>query len=442
MSLLRDSLTTFSARAATLLVGIGISIIITRNLIPEDKGAYSYIILFYYLILLLMWGGAEMATIYHVGKKKYSPSEIASNLFFWSLLNGLVSLGVAVGFYLLFGEALFKGLRGFYLILVLSILPFGMLDISFGAVLIGKGLFTKYNLWVALSSLLGLVFLMFAVYVVGGGLLGIIIARVLGIALRSAGLVFLARKTVKFKPFGFNRSFLKDFFTFGSKGYIANVMTFLSFRLDLFMVKGFLDFDQLAFYSLAVTIAELVWHIPNSISLVLFTRVSSREVGDTDQETAKACRHTLFLSLWPILFLLTTSGFFIPLVYTSVYAPTVKPLLLLLPGVLMLSLGKVLASNLNGRGRPIIPTYAAGASLVANVSLNLFLIPRWGIVGAALASTISYTVAVAIVLVAFLSYSKIRLIDMLVIKRGDLGLYLSLLNSFFLKSKFYLKRGA
>jgi O-antigen/teichoic acid export membrane protein len=438
MSLLRDSLTTFSARGTSFLVGVGASIIATRNLIPADKGAYSYITLFYSVMLLLGRVGVDMATVYYVGKKKHSLSEVAATLLAWGILSGLASVGAVVGFFLVFREALFQGLGAFYFFLFLSFLPFSMLDSSFGGILTGKGLFIKCNLWIAATSLFGLACLIVAVYVLRGGLLGVMTAKITEIVIRSVGFVFLVRREVKFQAFGFKGAILRDFLSFGSKGYVAGIMTFLNHRLDMFLVKRYLGLDQLAFYSLAVSIAELVWHISDSVAVVLFTRVSSSGTEEADRITAKACRHTLFLSLWPVLFMLALSGLLIPLVYTETYSPAVMPLIALLPGVLMLGLNKVISSNLNGRGRPIIPTYASGVSVIANVLLNLFFIPRWGIVGAALASNVSYTVAMAINLSAFLGYSKVRLRDVLIIKPRDFELYGSLLYKSFLKGKLYI----
>jgi len=66
---------------------------------------------------------------------------------------------------------------------------------------------------------------------------------------------------------------------------------------------------------------------------------------------------------------------------------------------------------------------AAGISLAVNVPLNLLLIPGMGIAGAALASTVSYSVTAAVTLAVFLRVSGNRWFDTIVIKREDLIVY-------------------
>ncbi len=68
----------------------------------------------------------------------------------------------------------------------------------------------------------------------------------------------------------------------------------------------------------------------------------------------------------------------------------------LLPGMITLSIGKVMTSYISGRGRPGLVAFGTTFSLVFNIGLNFALIPRFGIVGASLASVFSYTLQAAV----------------------------------------------
>ena len=57
---------------------------------------------------------------------------------------------------------------------------------------------------------------------------------------------------------------------------------------------------------------------------------------------------------------------------------------------------------------------------MANVALNLVWIPQYGIVGAALASSVSYTLVAVMVMVAYLRITGSRLSEVLLLKREDL----------------------
>lgn len=67
------------------------------------------------------------------------------------------------------------------------------------------------------------------------------------------------------------------------------------------------------------------------------------------------------------------------------------PMLALLPGVVLLGGAKVLTNEITGRGYPHYNSINAGLALVLTVVLDLVLIPRYGVLGAALASSIAYS---------------------------------------------------
>lgn len=75
----------------------------------------------------------------------------------------------------------------------------------------------------------------------------------------------------------------------------------------------------------------------------------------------------------------------------------------------------------------IISKKSAVISLIVNIPLNLFLIPKWGISGAAFASTVAYTLATVIVIIAFTKISKKSWSDVLLIKKQDFQDYSNLL---------------
>jgi O-antigen/teichoic acid export membrane protein len=102
------------------------------------------------------------------------------------------------------------------------------------------------------------------------------------------------------------------------------------------------------------------------------------------------------------------ADFIIRILYSSAYAPAAVALRWLLPGILMLSIGKVLIAELLAREK-ITFTFWVGAVVVAtNIAGNFLLIPRMGIAGASLASSISYTLLSIIVCWYYLKQTGVR----------------------------------
>jgi len=90
-----------------------------------------------------------------------------------------------------------------------------------------------------------------------------------------------------------------------------------------------------------------------------------------------------------------------------------------------LSIGKVLVAELLARERPRYTVLASGAAVVANIVGNLLLVPRIGISGAAIASSVSYSILSAILIVCYLRVTGLSW-RALVPRTRDLAVYLAL----------------
>ena len=85
---------------------------------------------------------------------------------------------------------------------------------------------------------------------------------------------------------------------------------------------------------------------------------------------------------------------------------------------------RVLANDFIGRGYPEINTYIALLIALTNLILNLWLIPLYGIKGAAIATSISYTFDVIIKSIVFSRKNNVPYSEFIVMKKiSDFQLY-------------------
>jgi O-antigen/teichoic acid export membrane protein len=89
-------------------------------------------------------------------------------------------------------------------------------------------------------------------------------------------------------------------------------------------------------------------------------------------------------------------GFVIIKLYGEAYRPAVLPFLLLLPGMIGVTIAKVISADLAGRGKPQFAAYSAGITICITIILDLLFIPKFNISGAAIASSIAYTASGAL----------------------------------------------
>ena len=109
------------------------------------------------------------------------------------------------------------------------------------------------------------------------------------------------------------------------------------------------------------------------------------------------------------------------------FAPAIAPLRILLPGVLAIGFARMLFAVFNAQRRPWIPAAIAGGTLVVITALDLWLIPRYGLRGAALASLAGYVLAAAAALALFAATSRCCPREFLVPRGDDLKALWSML---------------
>lgn len=429
-SLKKSGLITFLTQISVFISGFATSIILARVLGPEDRGIYALIILSPAVMGMLGTLGIEIANVYFSANKKYKLRDIVSN----SLVS---SIGLGLVIILLFWVAsttnafqeflIANNITFLYLWLAVFTVPIVLLSGFFNRILLGREEIVKFNSVGIFKSIfqLGLVFVF--LIVLDQGVFGAVLAYIVT-TVCVALLVTLFIKKLNRINFSINFELLKESLRYGGKGYLGNVAQFLNYRLDMLLVAYLLDINAVGYYTIAVGMAERLWMIPGSIGTVLFPRVSA--IGDTqaNQLTPKISRHTLFIVFILSIVLLFLAKPLILVVFGISFLPSVKPLMILLPGIVALSFAKVLTSDLAGRGTPEFGTYASIVSLTVNIPLNLYFIPKWGISGAAFASSIAYILATLIIVAAFVKISEKSWFDILLINKQDFQAYKSFLH--------------
>jgi len=424
----RSGAITLIAQVTTFAIGFAIQIVLARILGPSDRGVYALLALIPAISVMFCSLGIEIANVYFSANKKYELRDIASN----SLMAG-ISLGLVVIllFWGLSNVPAFqdflrqKGIELTYLWVAMLALPFLLLQSFFSRILLGREEIVKFNAINISQNILQMALIALLMVGLVQGLRGAIWAYTITIIIVALLAILYVRRLT---PVGLsiNRNLFKESIRYGGIGYLGNAAQYLSYRIDMIVMAYFLSSAAIGYYSIAVGIAERLWMIPSSLAIVLFPRISAISDNQANELTPKVARHTLFVVFVFSLMLLALGKPLILILFGADFMPSVIPLLILLPGVVAFSVSKVISSDLSGRGRPIFGAAASFASLAVNVALNLYLIPRWGISGAAFSSSVSYSVTAAIMVAAFVRLTQTPLTDVLLFKVDDLRVYLDM----------------
>jgi O-antigen/teichoic acid export membrane protein len=206
----------------------------------------------------------------------------------------------------------------------------------------------------------------------------------------------------------------------GWLGQLSALIYLLLLRLDQFLIEGYLDVTAVGLYAAAAWITELLWLVPEALNPLLVHTSSSRRDDDRDQTAARAVRLGLGVTAVAALPLALVAEPLLGLLRDGAFLPAATPLLILLPGAVAFAPGVILAGDFIGRGHPQWNTQASAITVVVNVALCLLWLPRFGIAGAAWASTVAYAVGSAVMVWRFRRLTGLPWGSILVPRLSDL----------------------
>jgi O-antigen/teichoic acid export membrane protein len=176
-------------------------------------------------------------------------------------------------------------------------------------------------------------------------------------------------------------------------GYL--ILSLAAMRIDVFIVSHLLGLNALGFYSIATAAAELLLYLPKSMANPVLARSADPSTAFPYSEIFRSLSALLALAV-------ALCALLGPLTLVTLFGNEMTQvatlLLLLLPGTYLLGLGTTAAYALFGLHEMQRPLVAAATATVTKVALALALIPVLGLGGAAVATSVAYTVFTYIVL--------------------------------------------
>lgn len=439
----RQTLLTTGTKIINLGLGLLISIILARGLGPEGKGIYTLAILFPTLIITFNNLGLGSSTVYYVAQDKYPLKTVFGSNTLLSLILG--AAGILVGLLLaaVFPTQIFPEVPRNWLFLALTLVPLNLFINQIGTqILLGSRRIREFNSTTLLSSASFLVLLFIAVYSLGTGVRGAVLANVLSSALMCVLLFLWIRRIAGGISLRIARDYLRDALDYGLKTYAGNVIGFLNYRIELFLLGFLMPAAALGFYSVAVGLAERLWLVSQSAATLIFPVISAeKDEGKRKRFTPIISRNVLLITLLGAIVLYFLSPWLIELLYSRDYLATIQLFRILLPGIVFLSASRVLANDIAGRGKPLLNTYVGLFGLAIQVALNLLLITRLGVVGSAWATSISYGLILIVRVIVYARESGNTFSSILLPHRSDLVLYRQLTREIWKWLKARLNRG-
>jgi len=195
---------------------------------------------------------------------------------------------------------------------------------------------------------------------------------------------------------------IRPLIQFAFMAFMTNLIQFLSYKMDIWFVNYFHGKQLTGVYALGVSLAQMLWLLPSAIQSVLYAFISTHTDRQLSiQRTIKTTRQIGVYAISAGIAGYLLSIYLVPILFGEEFRESVQCIGLLLLGVVPFCLSMAVSGYFAGTGRVRINLYSAILGFVVCLAADLLLIPGYGILGAAIASSISYISTVTFLLVNF-----------------------------------------
>ncbi|HYN70232.1 MAG TPA: polysaccharide biosynthesis C-terminal domain-containing protein [Candidatus Eisenbacteria bacterium] len=415
-------------RLVQLACTLAVSFLLARLLGPDGRGVYTLLVLVPTTLFALGQLGLTSAMVFNAGRGGRL-ADLERHTLTLGLGVSVVVVAAALTVLPALEPTALRLAPPDLLRIALLALPLRLVATLAGSVLYGRHMFRAYNLILAVQSVLSVVLVVVLVGLLGSGVDGALAAYLLFLAFGTVAVVLyldgvrraedrVAAATGPSAEADVPVS-AREIAGYGLRLYPATVGTFFGYRADVFLLAWLLgSASDIGVYAVAVSLAELVFNVPDAVSTVLFPRIAAASRTEADRLAPAMARMTILVTAAAAVAVVPAAWIALSVLLPA-FLPGMAALIVILPGIVALSVAKVLTSYLSGIERLAPVTTAAVASLGVNLGANLVLIPAFGIVGAAAASLVSYT-AYAVLMIKFASdASSCSWRDFLVPQTGD-----------------------
>jgi FkbM family methyltransferase len=196
------------------------------------------------------------------------------------------------------------------------------------------------------------------------------------------------------------KNLVRPLATYGFAQMAALTPAAVNAQLDQLVLSQTVPAADLGRYAIAVSLTLVPIPLVSAIGYVAFPRLAAQRTPN--ETTLRVQRFAVLgsagLTAAMLVPLAVVAYWMVPFVFGPAYRGAVPLLWILTPGSVFLACGGVVSDVLRGRNRPIVVAWSQGLAAVFTVVLLIALLPLVGVYGAAIASTISYGIALAVML--------------------------------------------
>ena len=160
------------------------------------------------------------------------------------------------------------------------------------------------------------------------------------------GTLVILRSVLLLDPTPNGKAGLKSVMRFSTPAYAANVLQYLNYRLDLFLVAYFRGLKEVGLYALATSLAQLIWLVSGAVATAVLARVGSGLDEPNEVRYAQLHLHAAYYDsncVSPDILAVVAQPL-LRILYGDAFEPAASALWLLLPGIVLLGAATVVSA--------------------------------------------------------------------------------------------------
>jgi O-antigen/teichoic acid export membrane protein len=411
-----DGLYTFVFRLVNVALSALLGIVTARALGPGGRGLYAMPMVDAALVSAA-YAGLNTATSYFMLRRRAGRGVIAPALITVALF---VALGVPASVVL----ARLEGAPWAALPAILSLPGTALLFVVYGYQM-GINRVRMNTTYALLSTGLLFALVVVAFFTVGRQASAAIAAWVTaGNLFALAALAWMLRDARRLQTS--ERVPVREYASYALRIGGVSLISLLNYRADVYIVAVFAGPKVLGIYTLAVAAAEMVLQATQVTAIVSLPHIAGLESIQAAAALAARCvRNNVLISLITCAVLWVAAPPAVRLLYGPAFLPMIPAFRVLLIGVFVFSLGSPMSTYFTSRlGKPQISLGLAAISAIICIVVSVSSVPRFGMLGAAMGSTLGYIVGQGAAITAFVHMTRVSPAGMLVPRWSDVTAYI------------------
>ncbi len=389
-----------------MMLGLLTSSLTVRALGLNLRGQQTYILNIENMLMLFLGLGVHNSYLI-LRKKGYDLFLLKQKYFNFCSALFLLYLIISVIAMFFFPEDLFP--------IVLMITSFNIFAGQLGNIYLIEN-FKGHALLYTLNTVFNLILIIIVFFLFPRNLTAVLATYVLCYLFIIIGCMFLMK--IKPNPFFLDFRFIKKMLLLGFYPMLIGLLNVINYNFDTLMLKEMnVSYDQIALYSIGTTLAGYLWLFPDMFKNISFSRSAK---GNAVESICFSLRVSNSITILLMLIILIFGKFIIFILYGGEFVPAYQVSLLILLGVPALGIYKIISPIYISDSHSQIVFFSLLVSVITNIILNFIFISYYSIIGAAVASLISYSICGLYILFDFKQRYQLQYRDLFILHKADI----------------------